>query len=165
MVSIKTLALQAAPSTGGLFNVNLPLNAPVVAPANLPSANAATAQYAGMTSLVAYDNLGNQITLDVYSAHTGVGMAAQAMCGSLGALRCHAIHQQLFDTVSCSARRCSSPPRDVCRRRSPGRSAVGSLSWLANSSESPSYPPLALFSLRFRPPSPPPRQPWKFLRP
>jgi len=73
VVSIKTLALQATPSTGGLFNVNLPLNAPVVAPANLPSANAATAQYAGMTSLVAYDNLGNQITLDVYSAHTGVG--------------------------------------------------------------------------------------------
>lgn len=73
VVSIKTLALQANPSTGGKFNVNLPVNAPTVVAANLPSANAATAEFSGKTSLVAYDNLGNQITLDVYSANLGGG--------------------------------------------------------------------------------------------
>jgi flagellar hook protein FlgE len=73
VVSMGTIAMQANPSTEGLFNVNLPLNAPVVAPANLPAGNAATAEYSGMTSLTAYDNLGNEILLDVYSANLGGG--------------------------------------------------------------------------------------------
>jgi flagellar hook protein FlgE len=73
VVTIGSLALQATPSTQGLFNVNMPANDPVVAAANLPSANAAGAQYSGMTSLTAYDNLGNELTLDVYVAHTGSG--------------------------------------------------------------------------------------------
>jgi flagellar hook protein FlgE len=73
VVSLSTLALQANPSTSGKFNVNLPVNSSAVAPANLPSANAATAQYTAKSSLVAYDNLGNQITLDVYSTNLGGG--------------------------------------------------------------------------------------------
>jgi flagellar hook protein FlgE len=73
VVNIGTLALQANPSTEGAFNVNLPVNSTVVAAADLPSANAATAQYTAMTSLVAYDNLGNEITLDVYSSNLGGG--------------------------------------------------------------------------------------------
>jgi len=73
VVNIGTLALQANPSTEGAFNVNLPANAAVIAPADLPSANAATAQFTAMTSLVAYDNLGNEITLDVYSSNLGGG--------------------------------------------------------------------------------------------
>ncbi|KAB2943267.1 MAG: flagellar hook protein FlgE [Hyphomicrobium sp.] len=73
VVNIGTLALQANPSTAGALNVNLPVNSTVIAPANLPSANAATAQYTAMSSLVAYDNLGNQITLDVYSSNLGGG--------------------------------------------------------------------------------------------
>jgi flagellar hook protein FlgE len=73
VVNIGTLALQANPSTQGAFNVNLPSNAAVIAPADLPSANAATAQFSGMTSIVAYDNLGNEITLDVYSSNLGGG--------------------------------------------------------------------------------------------
>ena len=73
VVSLSTLALQANPSTVGKFNVNLPVNSPAVVPANLPSANAATAQYTAMSSLVAYDNLGNEITLDVYSSNLGGG--------------------------------------------------------------------------------------------
>ncbi len=73
VVNIGTLALQANASTAGAFNVNLPLNAAIIAPANLPSANAATAQYTGMTSITAYNNLGSQITLDVYSSNLGGG--------------------------------------------------------------------------------------------
>ncbi len=42
----------------------------MTAAADLPSANGATAQYAGKTSIVTYDNLGHQVTLDVYSAKT-----------------------------------------------------------------------------------------------
>lgn len=73
VVNIGSVALQATPSTSGAFKVNLPYNSTVVAPANLPSANAATAQYTGKTSLTAYDNLGNKITLDVYSTNVGGG--------------------------------------------------------------------------------------------
>jgi flagellar hook protein FlgE len=50
--------------------VNLPSNATVVAAADLPSANAATAAYTAKTSLVAYDNLGNEVVLDVYASKT-----------------------------------------------------------------------------------------------
>jgi len=73
VVSIGTLALQANPSTVGNFNVKLPEGASVVAAADLPSANAAGAQYTAKSSLLAYDNLGNQITLDVYSSNLGGG--------------------------------------------------------------------------------------------
>ncbi|HWK39548.1 MAG TPA: flagellar hook protein FlgE [Hyphomicrobium sp.] len=73
VVSIGTLALQANPSTVGNFNVKLPLNADIIPAADLPSANAAGAQYTAKSSLLAYDNLGNQITLDVYSSNLGGG--------------------------------------------------------------------------------------------
>lgn len=65
-INLKTLALQANPSTQGNLFINAPSNAANVAAANLPSANAATASYSAKTSLVSYDNLGNQVTLDVY---------------------------------------------------------------------------------------------------
>jgi len=69
-VSIGALTLRATPSSAATLSVNLPANADVVAAAKLPSANAADTAYAGKTSLVAYDNLGNEVTLDVYSAKT-----------------------------------------------------------------------------------------------
>lgn len=69
-VSIGDLALQANASTTGSFFVNLPSNGASVAPADLPSANAASAAYTGKTSLVAYDNLGNEVILDLYSTKT-----------------------------------------------------------------------------------------------
>ena len=40
-------------------------------PANLPSANAATATASAKSSLVVYDNLGNEVLLDVYFTKTG----------------------------------------------------------------------------------------------
>ncbi|HXF55680.1 MAG TPA: flagellar hook protein FlgE [Hyphomicrobiaceae bacterium] len=70
VVNIGNLALQANPPNLGTFFVNLPLNAAIVAPADLPSANAATATYTAKTSLVSYDNLGNLVTLDVYATKT-----------------------------------------------------------------------------------------------
>lgn len=69
-VSIGSLSLQANASAAGNLTVNLPSNSSIVAPADLPSANAATAAFGGKTSLVAIDNLGNEVTLDVYSAKT-----------------------------------------------------------------------------------------------
>lgn len=67
-VGTASLGLKATPSTSGTFQVQEPSDAPIST--NLPSANAAGADYAGMTSIVTYDNLGHQVTLDIYSAKT-----------------------------------------------------------------------------------------------
>jgi flagellar hook protein FlgE len=68
VVNIGALALQSDPSTEGNLFVNLPSNAAVET--DLPSGNAATAVYTAKTSLVTYDNLGNEVTLDVYMTKT-----------------------------------------------------------------------------------------------
>jgi flagellar hook protein FlgE len=70
VVGTADLGMKAVPSTSGTFEVNLPASAAVTATADLPSANAATAEFAGKTSIVTYDNLGNEVTLDIYSAKT-----------------------------------------------------------------------------------------------
>ncbi|MBZ9995685.1 flagellar hook protein FlgE [Mesorhizobium sp. BH1-1-4] len=72
-VVISDQGLTATPSTAGTFSGNLPAGATPVFAANLPSANAATAQYTQKTSMVAYDNLGNKKLLDVYFTNTGAG--------------------------------------------------------------------------------------------
>jgi flagellar hook protein FlgE len=69
-VNITQAQLTATPSIEGRFFANLPSNAAVTAAADLPSANAATAQPAAKTSLVSYDNLGNEVLLDVYFTKT-----------------------------------------------------------------------------------------------
>ena len=69
-VNISQMKLEATASTKGQFDANLPAKAAIVAAANLPSANAGTAQYTAKTSLVAYDNLGNEVVLDVYLTKT-----------------------------------------------------------------------------------------------
>ncbi len=68
IVNIGTVALQADASTAGNLNVNLPSNAAIEV--DLPSGNAPTAVYTAKTSLVTYDNLGNQVTVDVYTTKT-----------------------------------------------------------------------------------------------
>jgi flagellar hook protein FlgE len=68
-VGTANLGLKATPSTAGTFQVNLPSDADIST--SLPSANVAGADYAGMTSVITYDNLGHQVTLDIYSAKTG----------------------------------------------------------------------------------------------
>jgi flagellar hook protein FlgE len=68
VVNIGALALQSDPSTAGNLFVNLPANAAVET--DLPSGNAGTAVYTAKTSLVKYDNIGNEVTLDVYMTKT-----------------------------------------------------------------------------------------------
>lgn len=69
-ISIGNLGLVATPSTEGTLNVNLNSNATIVAAGDLPSTNAGTAAYTSRSSLVTYDNLGNQVTVDIYFAKT-----------------------------------------------------------------------------------------------
>jgi flagellar hook protein FlgE len=71
VVTIDPGRLVANPSTSGVLSANLPANASIVAPANLPSTNAATAAFTSKTSLTTFDNLGNSIVLDIYFAKTG----------------------------------------------------------------------------------------------
>ena len=70
VVNIAPLALQADPSTAGNLFVNLPSNADIVAAGTLPSDNDPGSTYTAKTSLVTYDNLGNEVTLDVYMSKT-----------------------------------------------------------------------------------------------
>ena len=67
-VNLSTLGLKASPTTSGELYLNLPsASASLSASTTLPSTNPATgATYTEKTSLSAYDNLGNQVTLDVY---------------------------------------------------------------------------------------------------
>jgi flagellar hook protein FlgE len=62
--------LIATPSTEGSLTANLPQNSSVVDPAELPSTNSASATYTSKTSVTAYDNYGNAVTLDVYFSKT-----------------------------------------------------------------------------------------------
>ncbi len=77
VIDLSKQALSASPSKKGTLSVNLPSNAPVLAAsgtAALPGDNSSTlpTSYTAKTSLAAYDNLGNQVTVDVYMTKTGV---------------------------------------------------------------------------------------------
>ncbi len=69
-ISVYDQTLRSAPSTAGQLQANFPSNDAIVAPADLPSANTANSEFSGKTSLIAYDNLGNEVILDVYSSKT-----------------------------------------------------------------------------------------------
>ena len=71
VINLGSLALQANPSTAGEFYVNFPLNADDVAPADLPSAGGTA--YTAKTSLRTFDNLGNEVIVDVYSSKVATG--------------------------------------------------------------------------------------------
>ncbi len=70
LVNIAGDGLKAVPSTTGVYTANLNSNASIVTGA-LPSANIASSSYTSKSSIVAYDNLGNAVNLDVYSTKTG----------------------------------------------------------------------------------------------
>lgn len=72
-VSLADLKLAARPSTEGIFTANLPSEAAIVAPADLPSTNSATATYTAKSSLVTYDRLGKEVVLDIYYTKTAAG--------------------------------------------------------------------------------------------
>ncbi|MFV0279846.1 MAG: flagellar hook protein FlgE, partial [Rhodoblastus sp.] len=68
---VNASGLMAAPTSQGVFGANLAADADVVAAADLPSTNAATAEWTSKSSLVVYDNLGAKVTLDLYLSKTG----------------------------------------------------------------------------------------------
>jgi flagellar hook protein FlgE len=70
-VLISQTALTATPSSNGTFVSNLPVDATTVAAADLPGLNAATAEYSAKSSLVVYDNVGAEVTLDIYFTKSG----------------------------------------------------------------------------------------------
>lgn len=69
-VVIKDNDLTATASTAGLFKANLPAGADIITGAT-PAGNTAGATYTAKSSLVTYDNLGNEKLLDVYFSKTG----------------------------------------------------------------------------------------------
>jgi flagellar hook protein FlgE len=69
-VSVSTSGLVANPSTSGTLTGNLPSTS-TVDTGTLPSANSASSTYTDMTTVTAYDNLGNPVTLNVYMTNTG----------------------------------------------------------------------------------------------
>ncbi|MBO6814764.1 MAG: flagellar hook protein FlgE [Rhizobiaceae bacterium] len=69
-VNAGVLELSAEPTTDAQLLPNLPSNAAVVAAGSLPSDNVAGAEFSGKTSLLLYDNLGDERQVDVYFAKT-----------------------------------------------------------------------------------------------
>lgn len=70
IIQITDSAQVAVPSTLGTFAANLPSTEDIVAAGDLPSDNVASSAYTAKSSLVAYDNLGAQVVLDVYFTKT-----------------------------------------------------------------------------------------------
>jgi flagellar hook protein FlgE len=69
-VNVDSAAETAVPSTAATLIANLPSTASAVT-STLPSANSAASQYTDETSLVAYDNLGNADSINIYFTKTG----------------------------------------------------------------------------------------------
>lgn len=65
-INISQNQLDATPTDNASLWANLPSNSAIVPAADLPSANVATSTYSAKTSLVVFDNLGNEVTLDLY---------------------------------------------------------------------------------------------------
>lgn len=70
VVRVDGARLEATPTRQGELRVNVPSEATAIAPADLPSANAATSTYGGRSSIVVFGNLGEEIILDVYFSKT-----------------------------------------------------------------------------------------------
>ena len=68
-LTVASAGLSATPSTSGTLVGNLPSNA-AIDTGTLPSANTAASTYTDMTSVTAYDNLGNAVNLNVYFTKT-----------------------------------------------------------------------------------------------
>lgn len=65
-INVGLLELAANPTDEAQLLPNLPSNAPITAAGQLPSDNVATSDFSGKTSLLMYDALGNERTVDVY---------------------------------------------------------------------------------------------------
>ena len=67
-INVGVLELSAEPTTQAQLLPNLPVDAAIVPAGSLPSDNIAASSSAGKTSLLMYDSLGNERTVDVYFA-------------------------------------------------------------------------------------------------
>lgn len=70
LIKVRRDKLYSNPTSRGTLSVNVPSDATITAPANLPSANGAAATYAAKTSATVFDNLGEKKSVDVYYAKT-----------------------------------------------------------------------------------------------
>lgn len=70
-VRIPTNELQATPTTLANYAANLPYDAPVVPAGLLPSTNDPNAEFSAKRSLVVYDNVGQEVLLDIFFSRTG----------------------------------------------------------------------------------------------
>ena len=69
-VNVSSEQLSATPSTTGSMTFNVESSAAAVT-GDTPASNASDASYTSKTSLTAYDDLGNAVTLDLYLTKTG----------------------------------------------------------------------------------------------
>lgn len=68
-INVNTAGLQAIASTSGTLTVNFPADTGIN-PGPLPASNAPLSKFDVKTSLIAFGNLGNQVTLDIYGTKT-----------------------------------------------------------------------------------------------
>ena len=84
-INIGLNTLEAAPTSTGVLLPNLPSNAAITAAGSLPSDNVSTSDFAGKTSLVTYDTLGNEKIIDIYFAKTATNAWEVTAYDALGA--------------------------------------------------------------------------------
>lgn len=70
-INIGLQELSAVPTTAATLLPNLPASSDPIAAGSLPSDNSVNSEYQGKTSLLMFDNLGNEQIVDVYFAKTG----------------------------------------------------------------------------------------------
>lgn len=82
-VNVNALGMTASPTTSGYLTATLDSNA--TTSATPASGNTAASTYTNKTSLTAYDNLGNEVMLDVYFTKTGANQWEYAVFDHAGA--------------------------------------------------------------------------------
>lgn len=85
LMQVQRDRLYSNPTTSGVFSANLPSAAQVIAPAVLPSTNAANAVATAKSSLTVYDNLGAPVILDIYFSKTATNTWEASIYDSAGA--------------------------------------------------------------------------------
>jgi flagellar hook protein FlgE len=83
VISVADFEVSASPSTLGVIAANLRADSAAVPPADLPSAGGST--FTHKSSLVVYDNLGEELLVDVYFTKTGTNTWEVAIYDQTGA--------------------------------------------------------------------------------
>ncbi|MCO5059779.1 MAG: flagellar hook protein FlgE [Rhizobiaceae bacterium] len=142
VVSIANFELSAEPSTQGTFTANFDADEAIVPAANLPSANAATAEYSHKSSMVAYDDLGSEVLLDVYFTKTAANTwevaiynRADAAPGTTFPYTSAALATETLDFDGTTGRLAAASADDITLTIPGGQSmtiTLGSMSQFAN---------------------------------